>query len=65
MQGCCGQVVVAGTPKDPEMLVGRQCVVEGVVRTGGSDGFCLKTFRLICGGVESLYPILWWHGSLK
>jgi hypothetical protein len=23
MQGCCGQVVVAGTPKDPEMLIGR------------------------------------------
>jgi hypothetical protein len=19
----------------------------------------------VCGGVKALYPILWWHGSLK
>jgi hypothetical protein len=40
IHGCRGQVGVACTPKDPEMLVGRRCVVEGGVRTQDSDGFC-------------------------
>jgi hypothetical protein len=65
MWGCRGQVGIASTPKDPKMLIGRQCVVEGGVRIGGSDGFCWKTVQQIRGGVEALYPILWWHLSLK
>jgi hypothetical protein len=32
MRGCRGQVGVAGTPKDPKMLVGRRFVIEGSVR---------------------------------
>jgi hypothetical protein len=65
----CGAIAnrlgVAGTPKDPKMLVGRRCVIEGGVRAGSSYGFCWKTLQQICGGVEALYPILWWHGCLK
>jgi hypothetical protein len=63
MRSYCGYVGIAGTPKDSEMLVGRRCVVEGGV--SGSDGFCWKTVQQICGGMEALYPILWWHWSLK
>jgi hypothetical protein len=40
MRGCREQVGVADTPKNPEMLIGRRCVAEGGVRTGGSGGFC-------------------------
>jgi hypothetical protein len=65
MQGYRGQFGVAVTPKEPKMLVGRQCVVESSVRAGGSDGFCWNTVQQICGGVKALYPILWWHASLK
>jgi hypothetical protein len=65
MRGCRGQVRVVGTPKDPEMLVGRRSVIEGGVRTGGSDGLRRKMIQQVCGSVDTLYPILWWHGSLK
>jgi hypothetical protein len=65
MRGCRGHVGIACTPKNPEMPIGRWCVVEGGVRTGGSDGFCRKMVQQVCGGVETLYPILWWYGSLK
>jgi hypothetical protein len=65
MWGCRRQAGVVDTPKNPEMLVGRQCVVGGGVRTGGSDGFHRKMVQQVCGGVKALYPILWWHGSLK
>jgi hypothetical protein len=65
MRDCRGQVGVAGTLKDPEIVVGMQCVVEGGVRAGDSDGFCWKTVQQIYGSVEALYPILWWHGCLK
>jgi ABC-type uncharacterized transport system ATPase subunit len=65
MWGCHGQVGVAGTTKNLEMVVGRRCVVEGGVRIGGNDGFRRKTIQQVCGSVETLYPILWWHGSLK
>jgi hypothetical protein len=54
MRGYHGQIGVADTPKDLKMLVGRQCVVEGGVRVGGSDGFCWKMVQQICGGVEAL-----------
>jgi hypothetical protein len=37
MRGCCRQVGVIGTFKDLKILLGRRCVVEGDVRTGGSD----------------------------
>jgi hypothetical protein len=47
------------------VLIGRRCVVEDGVRTGGSDGFHRKTVQQVCGGVETLYPILWWHENLK
>jgi hypothetical protein len=40
MWGYRGQVGIAGTPKDPEMLIGKWCVVEGGVRAIGGDGFC-------------------------
>jgi hypothetical protein len=56
---------VASIPRNPEMLVGRWCVVEGGVRTWGNDIFCRKTVQQVCGGAETLYPILWWHESLK
>jgi hypothetical protein len=65
MRAYRGQIGVADTPKDSKMLVGRRCVVEGGVRVGGSDGFCWKMVQQICGGMEALYPILWWHGGLK
>jgi hypothetical protein len=32
MRGCRGQVGVAGTPKNPKMLVSRRFVIEGSVR---------------------------------
>jgi hypothetical protein len=54
MQGCHRHVGVAGTPKDPKMLVGRWCVVGGGVRVGGSDGFYWKIVQQICVGVEAL-----------
>jgi hypothetical protein len=38
LQSYHGQVGVAGTPKDLEMLVGRRCVVEGDVWVGGFVG---------------------------
>jgi hypothetical protein len=65
MWGCRGQVGVAGTPKKLEMLIGRWCAIEGGVRTRGSDGFHQKMVQQVCGSVETLYLILWWHGSLK
>jgi hypothetical protein len=65
MWGCRRQVGVVGTPKDPKMLVGRRCVVEGGVKIGGNAGFCWKMIQQISSDVEALYPILWWHGSLK
>jgi hypothetical protein len=43
----------------------RSCVVEGGVSTGGNDGFRRKMVQQLFGSVETLYPILWWYGSLK
>jgi hypothetical protein len=65
MWGYRRHVGIAGILKDPDMFIGRRCIVENSVRIGGSDGFCWKTVQQICDGVETLYPILWWHGSLK
>jgi hypothetical protein len=65
MRCCCGQIEVVGTPKNLQMCIGRRCVVEGGVRTGGSGGFIWKTVQQIFGSVEALYPILCWHGTLK
>jgi hypothetical protein len=65
MRGCRRQLGVASTPKDPKMLISRQCIVEGGVKTKGSDDFCWKMVQQICGSVEALCPILWWLGSLK
>jgi hypothetical protein len=63
MRGYHGQVGVAGTPKDLEMLIGRRCVVEGGVWAGGSDGFVGRRFNKYvavlrlstqyCGGMEA------------
>jgi hypothetical protein len=65
MWGCRGQVGVACAHKNLEMLVGSRCVVEGGVGIGGSDGFHRKMVQQVCGTVETLYPKLWWRGSLK
>jgi hypothetical protein len=45
MQGCHGQVGVAGTPKDPKLLVGRRCVVEELLNSHSLSHWTLLTLR--------------------
>jgi hypothetical protein len=59
-----GEVGVASTPEDMEVLIGGRRPVKHHVR--GGETKCLGRRDIEeCGGGEGLNPISWWNASLK
>ena len=58
-----GEVGVASTPEDTEVLIGRRPIKH---RVRGGETECLGRKNIEeCGGVEGLNPISWWDTNLK
>jgi hypothetical protein len=65
VSGFGGEIRIAGTTEQAQVLIGGGDSMEGEVWTGHADRLGGEAVQQICGGVEPFYPVASRNRSLK